>query len=75
MGGSRSHLEFFFGKSSQNSPLYQYLYFVFSYYDLSVLSMLVIGFQNKSLDKGVCGWGEPHPVLFWIFGICVTLRP
>ena len=31
---------------------------VVSYYDLSVLSMSVMG-----------GWGEPYPNLFWIFGI------
>ena len=34
---------------------------VVSYYDLSVLSMSVMGFQN--------GWGELYPVLFCIFGI------
>ena len=36
---------------------------VVSYYDLSVLSMSVMGFQ-KNLD-----WGWVlYPVLFWIFG-------
>ena len=38
---------------------------VVSYYDLSVLSMSVMGFQKKSLD-GVCGWGELYPSLLWI---------
>ena len=38
-----------------------------SYYDLSVLSMSVMGFQKeKSLDGGGCG--ELYPSLFWIFG-------
>ena len=70
MGGSRSHLEIFSGKSSQNSPkpavifwrsipcvfcLYALLKVV-GYYDLSVLSMLVInGFPKKSLDGGWVG--------------------
>ena len=36
---------------------------VVSYYDLSVLSMSVMGFKTK-LD-GVGGWGEFYPVLFW----------
>ena len=39
---------------------------VVNYYDLSVLSMSVMGFQKK-IDGG--GWGELHPSLFWIFGI------
>ena len=30
---------------------------VVGYYDLSVLSVSVMGFQKKSLD----GWGELHP--------------
>ena len=39
---------------------------VVTYYDLSVLSMSVMGFKKKSLD-GVSGWGELYPFLFWIF--------
>ena len=44
---------------------------VVSYYDLSVQSMPVMGFQNitKSLDGG-----ELYPSLFWIFGIVLTLQ-
>ena len=42
-----------------------------SYYDLSVLSMSVSCFQ-KHLYRG--GWGELYPVLFWIFGICLTFQ-
>ena len=37
---------------------------VVSYYDLSVLPMSVMGFQKK---KGVGGWCELYPILFWIF--------
>ena len=41
---------------------------VVRYYDLSVLSMLVMGFQKKRLDGGwVSGWGELYPSLFWNF--------
>ena len=36
---------------------------VVGYYDLSVLSMSVMGFQKKSLD-GVGGWGELYPSFF-----------
>ena len=42
---------------------------VVGYYDLSILSMSVMGFQKKSL-----GWGERHPSFFWIFGIFLTLQ-
>ena len=42
---------------------------VVSYYDLSVLSMSVMGFQKKEVWMGVGGWGELYPSLFWIFGI------
>ena len=35
---------------------------VVGYYDLSVLSMSVMGFQKKGLD----GWGELYP-FFWGF--------
>ena len=47
---------------------------VVSYYDLSVLSMSVMGFQKKEVWMGVGGWGELYPSLFWIFGICLTLQ-
>ena len=76
------------GKSSQNSPkpvlifwssvpcvfcLYNYtLLKVVRYYDLSVLSMSVMGFQKNFWMVG--GWGGLHPVLFWIFGIYLTLQ-
>ena len=40
---------------------------VVSYYDLSVLSMLAMGFQKKRVD-GVSGWGELCPGLFLILG-------
>ena len=73
VGRSRSHLEFFiFLKSSQNSSkpvlifcciqcvFWWYLLKIVNYYDLSVLSMSVMGFQKKSLD----GSGELHPSLF-----------
>ena len=39
---------------------------VVGYYDLSVLSMSVMGFQKKSLDGGwVGGWGELYPIFFF----------
>ena len=39
-----------------------------SHYDLTVLSMSVMGFQRKSFDRGVGGWvGELYPVFIWIF--------
>ena len=42
-----------------------YLLKVVGYYDLSVLSMSVIGFQKKSLDRAwVGGWGELYPIFF-----------
>ena len=40
---------------------------VVSRYDLGVLSMSVMGFPIKSLDRGVGGWDEFCSVLFWIF--------
>ena len=46
---------------------------VVGYYDLSVLSMSVIGFPKKSSD-GVGGWGELYPIFFGIFGIFLTLQ-
>ena len=39
---------------------------VVNYYDLSVLSMSVMGFQKK-FQWRVGGWCELHPSLFWIF--------
>ena len=42
---------------------------VVGYYDLSVLSISVMGFQNKIW--GVGGWGELYPSFF---GICLTLQ-
>ena len=69
VGGSRSHSEFLCGKSSQNSSkpvlifwssipcvfcLYTLLK-VAGYYDLSVLSMSVMGFHKKC-QWGVGGW-------------------
>ena len=41
---------------------------VVSYYDLSVLSMTVMGFQKK-VGRRVCGWGDLYPSFFLIFGI------
>ena len=68
MGGSRSHSDFLcVGKSSQNSPNPVLMFWctmcilsaytllnVVGYYDLSVLSMSVMGFPNK-LDGGWMG--------------------
>ena len=46
---------------------------VVGYYDLSVLSMSVMGFQKKVRMGG--GWvGEPYPFFFLIFGIYLTLQ-
>ena len=49
--------------------LFVYIYIVksFSYYDLKVLSMPVLGFQKK-FGWGMGGLGELYPSLFWIFG-------
>ena len=49
---------------------------VVGYYDLSILSMSVMGFQKKSLDGGcvggwVGGWGELYSIFL---GICITLQ-
>ena len=46
---------------------------VVSYYDLSVLSMSVMGFQKK-FAWWVGWWGELYPSLFWIFGIFLTVQ-
>ena len=40
---------------------------VVSYYDLSVLSTSVMGFQKKKFGWGVGGWGERYPSLFCNF--------
>ena len=45
---------------------------VVNYYDLSVLSMSVMGFQKKKFGWEVGGWGKLHTSLFWIFGILLT---
>ena len=45
---------------------------VVGYYELSVLSMSVMGFQ-KSLDGGWVG-GVSSVNFFWIFGIFLTLQ-
>ena len=46
---------------------------VVSYYDLSVLSMSLMGLQNKSLD-GRVGGVRYIQGFFLIFGIFVTLQ-
>ena len=39
-------------------------------YDVSVLAVSRMCFQKKNyLDRGVGGWVELYPNLFWIFGI------
>ena len=40
---------------------------VVSYYDLSALSMSVMGFQKKKFGWGVGGWGELYPSFFFDF--------
>ena len=47
---------------------------IVSYYDLSVPSMSVMGFQKKKFGWGVCGRCELFPVLLWTFRICLTLQ-
>ena len=47
---------------------------IVGYYDLSVLSMSVMGFQKKFGWGWVGGWGELYPVLFWIFGKQLTCK-
>ena len=45
------------------------------YFDLSVLSLSVMGFQkNRSLDGGWVGGVRSIQVFFWIFGILLTLQ-
>ena len=66
-GWSRSHSDFFFGKSFQNSPKPVLIFWSsiplltdVCYYDLIVLSMSAMGFQKKNLFVG--GWGELYPI-------------
>ena len=40
---------------------------VVGYYDLSVLSMSVMGLKKKPIWMGVGGWGELYPSFFLIF--------
>ena len=48
---------------------------VVGYYDLSVLSMSVMGFQKKkNLDGGWVGGVSSPKFFFWIFGIFLTLQ-
>ena len=47
---------------------------VVGYYDLSVLSMSVMGFQKKKFGWRVGEWGELYPIFFGIFGIFLTLQ-
>ena len=44
------------------------------YYDLSVLSMSVMGFQKNKFGWRVGGWGELPNILVWMFGIFLTLQ-
>ena len=46
---------------------------VVGYYDLSVQSMSVMGFQKK-VWMGVGVWGELYPWFFLVFGIVLTLQ-
>ena len=48
-----------------------YLLTVVGYYDLSVLSTSVMGFQKKSLEGGGV---SSIQVFFWIFGFFLTLK-
>ena len=84
MGPDLIRIFFFFGKIiplkiAQNQYCYfEVVYHVYSvciyiakvvgYYDLSVLSMSVMGFQRKSLD-----WRELYPLFLGIFLIVLTL--
>ena len=46
---------------------------VVAYYDLSVLSMSVMGFQKK-VWMGVGGWGEFYPIFLELFYFARPLR-
>ena len=80
---------FFCGKSSQNtskqvqifwSSIIPYVFCLYillkvvRYYDLSVLSMSVMGFKKKKFVWRVDGWGQLYPSLFGISGILLTLQ-
>ena len=45
---------------------------VVGYYDLSVLSMSVMGLKNQKIGWG--GWVELYPSFFLIFGNVLTLQ-
>ena len=46
------------------------------YYDLSVLSMSVMGFQKrKKFGWGVGGWGKIYPILFGFFEFFNFAKP
>ena len=45
---------------------------VVGYFDLSVLSMSVMGFHKKSLE-GLGGWGELYPIFFFNFAKTLNL--
>ena len=80
-GWVKVSLGFFWVENHPKIALNQYRYFgivyhiilsvytllkIVSYYDLSVLSMSVMGFQKK-VWMGVGGWGELYPSFFLIF--------
>ena len=89
MGPGPTRIFSFCGKSSQNSSKPVLIFWssipykcilcvdtllkVVGYYDFSVLSMSVMGFQKK-FGWGVDGWGELYPSFFGIFGIVLTLQ-
>ena len=79
-------LGIFLGKSSQNSskpvqifgssiPYVYTLLKVVSYYDLSVLSMSVIGLQKKVWMGWVGGWVSSIQVFFGFFNFAKPLLP
>ena len=87
MGGCRSHSEFVFLENHPKIALNQYRYFgvvyhmysvciyVVSYYDFSVLSMSVMGFQKKVWMGGwVGGCGELYPFFGGFFEFFLTLQ-
>ena len=84
MGGSRSHSEFFL-ENHPKIALSQYRYFgvvyhiysvytllkVVSYYDLSVLPMSVMGFQNEEVWMGG-GWvGGVSSIQVFFYRFCL----
>ena len=86
MGGSRSHSDKklenrpqkllrinTFCDSMPVCILFVCTLFIFSHYDLSVLSMSVMGFQKKSA-KRVGVWCELYPVFVLIVLLCKVLR-